>query len=160
MSTWRCGWICPRSYFFTAVFWPPHLLRSCWWGHSWRAYPKVIPRRRARSGPARSPRCPGPSPTRRATSGHRRRGGPRTGGRSRGPLPPSLSRRSWRVRCGGSPPSAHRALDCLRRTTPTGAGGHRRTRGRVAIFLPNSSGDGRSSGMSVMGSYPGSPNGN
>ena len=20
MSTWRCGWICPRSYFFTAVF--------------------------------------------------------------------------------------------------------------------------------------------
>jgi hypothetical protein len=20
MSTWRCGWICPRSYFFAAVF--------------------------------------------------------------------------------------------------------------------------------------------
>ena len=21
MSTWRCGWICPRSYLFAAVFW-------------------------------------------------------------------------------------------------------------------------------------------
>ena len=20
MSTWRCGWICPRNYFFAAVF--------------------------------------------------------------------------------------------------------------------------------------------
>jgi hypothetical protein len=20
MSTWRCGWTCPRSYFFAAVF--------------------------------------------------------------------------------------------------------------------------------------------
>jgi hypothetical protein len=49
--------------------------------------PKVIPRRRVRFGPAQSRRCPGPSPTRRATSGHRRRGGPRTGGRSRGPVP-------------------------------------------------------------------------
>ena len=44
---------------------------------------KVIPRRRVRFGPAQSRRCPGPSPTRRATSGHRRRGGPRTGGRRR-----------------------------------------------------------------------------
>src|SRR6185369_7499638 len=66
----------------------------------------------------------------RATSGHRRRGGPRTGGRSRGPVPPSLPRPSWPVRCGGSPPSAHRAPDCLRRTTPTGTGGHPRTPGR------------------------------
>ena len=21
MSTWRCGWICPRSYFFAVVWW-------------------------------------------------------------------------------------------------------------------------------------------
>jgi len=61
----------------------------------------------------------------------------RTDGRSQGPVPPSLPRRSWRVRCGGSPPSAHRAPDCLRRTTPTGTGGHRRTRGRR---VPSSSG--------------------
>ena len=69
-------------------------------------------------------------------SGHRRRGGPRTGGRSRGPVPPSLPRPSWPVRCGGSPPSAHRAPDCLRRTTPTGTGGHPRLLVDVGHLLP------------------------
>ncbi len=57
-------------------------------GHGHIFIGEVIPRRRSRFGPAQSRRCPGPSPTRRATSGHRRRGGLRTGGRSRGPVPP------------------------------------------------------------------------
>src|SRR5258708_11557973 len=49
---------------------------------------KVIPRRRVRFGPAQSRRCPGPSPTPRATSAHRPRGGPPTARPSPGPLPP------------------------------------------------------------------------
>src|SRR4029077_6874078 len=54
-----------------------------------------------------------------------------------GPVPPSLPRPSWTVRCGGSPPSAHRAPDCLRRATPAGIGGYARTPGRRG---PSSSG--------------------
>ena len=30
MSTWRCGWICPRSYLFAAVFLAGALSRSSW----------------------------------------------------------------------------------------------------------------------------------
>jgi hypothetical protein len=38
MSTWRCGWICPRSYFFAAVFLVGASFAVLLVGHSWRAW--------------------------------------------------------------------------------------------------------------------------
>ena len=36
MSTWRCGSICPRSYFFAAVFLVGASFAVLFVGHSWR----------------------------------------------------------------------------------------------------------------------------
>jgi hypothetical protein len=37
MSTWRYGWICPRSYFVAAVFLAGASFAVLLAGHSWRA---------------------------------------------------------------------------------------------------------------------------
>jgi hypothetical protein len=79
---------------------------------------KVIPRRRVRFGPAQSRRCPGPSPTRRATSGHRRRGGPLSG------LLPGMRSSPGRTHTGQRPlagperPGTRRTPTCLHRPSP------------------------------------------